>query len=407
MLAFQNLSAPRGTGGYLGVIGMLEAVDGRIVLDSLGPVGDVPEVPPVEVPKEVGRRYGAFGVRTTMWASNYPPDVPTSSRIAMEIWERAGEPNVDGVIWADTVWMSEMLAATVPVSSSAWPEPIDAGNVVEILNRRVFESLDTPATNDIQTQIGTDLWTSVLAHQPDPAGLATAMSAGARGGHFAAFSTDEPTQATLARLGVAGEFELGENPLAVVWQDASASRAGYFAELGVRSTVSLDAAGGAAVETSIEMSNGAPDRPASILLGEKGGAPVGWWGVDAEVYLPDDAVEPDVQTSQPSVFGVERAYDHPVADAFLYADAGKSSSATVSFSRPNGTLLSGDVWTYATQVRPQPTLRPMPYSLDVELPTGAEIVQLPPGASFEDGVVRWSGEPEAPIELVIAYRIPG
>jgi hypothetical protein len=49
----------------------------------------------------------------------------------------------------------------------------------------------------------------------------------------------------------------------------------------------------------------------------------------------------------------------------------------------------------------------MPYSLDVELPTGAEIVQLPPGASFEDGVVRWSGEPEAPIELVIAYRIPG
>jgi hypothetical protein len=406
LLAFQNLSAPRGTGGYLGVVGVLEAVGGRVSLASLDPVGDVPVVPPVPVPDEIARRYGPFGVETTMWASNYSPDVQASSKIAMDIWAAAGRPAVDGVVWADTVWMAAMVGASEPVTSAAWPEPITADNLVDILNRQVFETTDTPATNEAQTRIGSDLWASVLANQADPQELATAMSTGTRSGHFAAFSTSPDTQAILARLGAAGRFELGDTPLAVVWQDAAANRAGYFADLGVSSSVTLAPDGAATVRTDVSMRNEAPDGPPSILLGGlEGGAAPGYWGVDVEVYLPTDAERPRVRVDVPSITGFDEAFGHPVVDAFLYADSGGGATATISYDDPSAGVESDGAWTYATQIRPQPTLRPVTHTLEIVLPEGAEVLEAPEGAQVSDTTVRWTGAPTQPIELVVRYRL--
>ena len=405
LLAFQNLSAPRGTGGYLGFLGELRAVDGTLSLDSLDPVGDVDPVPPVEVPPDVARRYGPFGVATTMWAANYPPDVEESSRIATQIWEASGRRPIDGVLWADTVWMADMLAATGPVDSSAWPEPITSENLVEVFNRRLFEGPDSTDTNAAQSQLGSDLWSALLNRQPDPTALGEAMAEGTREGHFAMFTVEDQTQATLELLDVAGRFDLGENPLAVVWQDASANRAGYFAEHEVASSVTLDPDGTATVQTTVTMRNGAPDHPPSILLGDGKGTPVGWWGVDVEIYMPTGAEDPKLRTSSPSVTDVDEAYGHPVADAFLFADAGGTSSATVAYDVSAAASERDGIWTYSLQVRPQPMLRPVPYALDLALPAGAEVVELPLGATADAGSIHWTGEPTSPLELRFVYRL--
>ncbi len=405
LLAFQNLSAPRGTGGYLGFLGELRAVDGTLSLDSLDPVGDVDPVPPVEVPPDVARRYGPFGAATTMWAANYPPDVAESSRIATQIWEASGRKPVDGVLWADTVWMADMLAASGPVESAAWPDPITSENLTEVFNRRLFETPDSAATDTAQSQLGLDLWSALLTRQPDPVVLGRAMAEGTREGHLAIFSADERTQAAMERLDVAGRFELGENPLAVVWQDASANRAGYFAEHEVASSVTLDPDGTAAVKTTVTMRNGAPDHPPSILLGDGKGTPVGWWGVDVEIYMPIEADDPTIRTSSPSVTDLDEAYGHPVADAFLFADAGGTSSATVAYEVSAAASEREGVWTYSVQVRPQPMLRPVAYSLDLTLPEGAEVIELPPGATADAGSIDWTGEPTSPLELRFVYRL--
>jgi hypothetical protein len=358
------------------------------------------------VPDDIARRYGPFGVETTMWASNYSPDVPASSKVAMEIWERAGRPAVDGVVWADTVWMAAMVAASEPVTSPAWPEPITADNLVDILNRQVFETTDTPATNEAQTRIGSDLWASVLANQADPQELATAMSTGTRSGHFAAFSTNPDTQAILTRLGAAGDFELGETPLAVVWQDAAANRAGYFADLGVSSSVALAPDGAATVQTDVSMRNDAPAGPPSILLGGlEGGASAGYWGVDVEVYVPADAERTRVRVDEPSITGIDEAFGHPVADAFLYANSGGAATATVGYDDPSAAVQSDGVWTYATQLRPQPTLRPVTHTLEILLPESAEVLEVPDGAEVSGTTVRWTGAPTEPIDLVVRYRL--
>ncbi len=327
---------------------MLEADGGRLHLVSLDPVGDVAVVPPVDVPPDVARRYERFGVRTTMWASNYPPDVPTSSKIAMRIGEEAGLGAVDGVIWSDTVWMADMLAAIGPVSSEAWPEPVSSENLVEVFNRRIFETADPATINQVQAQLGRDLWAALLTRRPEPAALASAMSAGTRSGHLAIFATDADAEETLQRLGAAGLFELGDNPLAVVWQDASANRAGFFAEHDVGSKVTIAGDGSATVRTKVGMRNGAPSGPPSELLGDGSyGVPVGFWGVDVEVYMPTDAIDPTVTVTGPSVTDIDEAYGHPVADAYLFADPGGGSSATVTYRRDAAASEADGLWTYS------------------------------------------------------------
>ncbi len=90
LLAFQNLSAPRAPGGTSGSSASSSASTGQLSLESLDPVGDVEPVPPVEVPPDVARRYGPFGVATTMWAVELSSRRAESSRIAMQIWEASG-----------------------------------------------------------------------------------------------------------------------------------------------------------------------------------------------------------------------------------------------------------------------------------------------------------------------------
>ena len=197
------------------------------------------------------------------------------------------------------------------------------------------------------------------------------MSAGTRGGHLAVYTSDGDAQQTLERLGAAGVFEPGENPLAVVWQDASANRAGYFAEHAVGTKVTLGADGSARARTTVTMRNEAPDGPPSELLGDGRGEPVGSWGADVEVYLPVGAIDPQVSVSGPSVFDVDEALGHPVADAYLYADPGGRSAATVTYRLDAAATEADGIWTYRTQVMPRPMLRPVPYSAGDLAPRGS------------------------------------
>src|SRR5207302_3565902 len=109
LLALQNLSAPRGTGGFLGEYGILEANHGRISLGSLKPTGTFGKVAPVQAPADVKRLYGGLGALRYLFAANYSPDFPTSAHLIMELWKEKGGPPLDGVIGVYSVWTSELL----------------------------------------------------------------------------------------------------------------------------------------------------------------------------------------------------------------------------------------------------------------------------------------------------------
>jgi hypothetical protein len=406
LLAFQNLSAPQGTGGYFGFYGVLRADRGEISLIELLPAKAVPPVPPVAVPDEVARRYGRFGVNRLLYASNYSPDVPTSSEVALEIVEAAGRGSYDGVVWTDTVWMADVLHSVGDVESAGWPEPITADNLVDVLNRQTF-LIERPGRSDrIQGRIGLDLWRSLLERSVDPRAFAEAMSLGVGAGHFMVYSAEPDEEQALVDLGADGTFEAGENPLAVVWQDAVASRAGFFADKPVSTSVSLDADGAATVSTEATLRQDAPDGPPSPLLGDGAGdTPVGGWAANVEVYLPVDAEDVRVRATRPSVTDVGVALDRPVADCFLYAGPGGEMSCRVGYRVPGAATRIDDDWEYRVHVRPQAALRPSAAAIEVTLPEGATVTGTSPGVTVEGGVARWSGEPAEPTGVWVRYEL--
>jgi hypothetical protein len=404
VVAIQNLSAPRGTGGYLGFLGILTAVDGDVALESLQPTARLGTVEAVPVPREVAARYGRFGVQTTPWAANYSPDVPTSSDVVLAQAEAAGLGRFDGVIWVDTLWMADMLRAVGPVEVPMWPEPITADGVVEILNRRSFETDDEAASNELQSAVGLAVWDAVLTRDPDLRAFASAMAASVARGSFAATSLDDDEQGTIAELGAAGTFRPEGHPLAVVWQDASANRAGYFATFDVEHEVTLDAEGGARMRTVASMENGAPDEPPSILLGfGTDGVPIGWWGVNANVYLPVDAEIVAVTSRPTGVAFVEEEFGVPVATGYLAADPGADASVEVTSLAPAAAPVDGDERSYRLTVLPRPLLTPATFRVSIAVPEGASVSATAPGMTVADGVVRWEGAPTEPVELWVRY----
>jgi hypothetical protein len=405
-LAIQNLSAPRGSGGFLGHYGILEAEEGRIHLGGLAPVQTLGRVPAVSASPDVESRYARLGGVTHFIAANYSPDFPTSAQVLLDMWERKTGERLDGVIAVDSVWMSYVLEAIGPVQTPAWPEPLTAENINRIVNRDTF-LLPQPLSNQAQSAIGAALWQSILTEPPPTRGFGAAMARSLRERHLQIYVPNPEEQDALRRLGAGGELRLGRFPLLVVWQDAVNNRAGYFAEKRVTHRITLEADGSAEVLTEVTLENTAPDHPPSILLGDgKTGDPVGYFAAFVNVYLPDGATDVEAETTGGPTLGlVEEEFGHGVVTELLGAPSGGTATLRVTYRVPEAATGEGEKGLFL-QVIPQPALRPDLVTVDVRTPLAAEILGVL-GLDTSGISARYENRPQVPVPLAIRYALVG
>ncbi|MGH2656332.1 MAG: DUF4012 domain-containing protein [Actinomycetota bacterium] len=406
-VALQNLSAPRGTGGFLGLYAILRVEDGTAELQTLEHASRFPEVSPIDAPPDVEARYARFGGTTHLIAANYSPDFPTTAGVILEMWEAASRDPLDGVMALDPVWMAHVLEAVGPVETPAWPEPLTSANLSDVLHRQTF-TLPQPDSDRTQEAIGTNLFEALLERPLPPRGLGEALARGAREGHLRVYSVREEEQARLEDLGVAGRVVLPDNPLFVVWQDAVNNRAGYFARKEAEVRVTLNGDGSARVETEVTLLNEAPDGPPSILLGQGAtGDPIGYFAAFVNVYLPaeaavtESAVEPGVPLGI-----VEQEFGHPVAMELVGAPPGEQASMTVAYEVPEALVRRGDVWEYRLGYLPQPTLTPAGLRVEIAMPAGAEVVGASPGLTATGPALEYQASPTAPTGIWVRFRLP-
>ncbi|HEX9885632.1 MAG TPA: DUF4012 domain-containing protein, partial [Longimicrobiales bacterium] len=324
LVVMQNLSDPRGSGGFPGNYAVLTATDGRIGLEGLAPTTTLGTVPPIDAPKEVATRYARFGALTHFTAATYPPDFPTSARLLIAMWEAAGRPPVDGVISVDPVWMSYVLSAVGPVDTPFWPGPITAQSVTDVLLRRTFETPSQTESNLIQGALGMALWQAILERPLPAQAFGEAMARAARERHLQVFSADPAEERALDALGASGRFDPGPNALVVAWDGGVGARTGFFAEKDVRYEATLAPDGSAEVTVTVALTNGAPTGPPSVLLGTGSSrdVPVGYYGAFVNVYLPP-RVDPDkVEVRGGTLQLVERELGRPVVMGLIGAPAG-------------------------------------------------------------------------------------
>jgi Protein of unknown function (DUF4012) len=402
-LALQNLSAPRGTGGFLGLYGVLEIDRGRLSLGELGHVSTLRRVAPVEAPEDVRARYGRFGGLTHPIAANYSPDFPTSAEVMLAM----AEPSLgrlDGVIGADPVWLSDVLRAYGPVETSAWPERLTYRNISAVLQRDSF-LLGQAESNRAQEALARAVFEAILERPLPVRGLAAAVAGGTEERHLQIYSRDPDEQALLGELGAAGDVQMPQQPLFVVWQDATSGRAGFFAHRQIRHRVLLREDGSADVETTVTLQNEAPSGPPSILLGYgTSGDPVGYFAAYSNVYLPEEAENISSEVSTGFRLGlVEEEFGRPVALELLGAEAGQSAIMTISYRVADALRRRGTTAEYRLDFLPQPALRPGSVSVEIRLPSGAEVTDVASGLQVTGEVVSFEGSPTVPRSLWVRY----
>ena len=386
LLIVQNLAEPRGTGGFMGFFGVLEAKEARLELTDLFPAGGELSDRPVDAPADYVARYERFLSLVDLRQSNFTPDLPTAAGVILQLGADRGWGRFDGLFMVDTVWMRDVLGALGPVRTPAWPEPITSDNVMPVLAEEVAVDEDA---DRIQAAIATSVWTAFQQRPVSATAFATALAKSVKDRHLQVYSTDPTEQATLRKLGATGETTLGKNPLAVVWQGIGANKLGWFVERRIDVDVELDGRGTATVTTTLQMRNDAPEGPPGGLFGAGTDFPVGTFAAYVSVYLPETSEDyPHFEASGPTVTGLEREFERPVALGFMQARwRGGTYSWSVRYRAPGAVTRGDGADEYRLDYLPQPAFDPMPVSVTIHLPEGAEAVAAAPGVEVDGSTV--------------------
>ncbi|GAA1994521.1 hypothetical protein GCM10009718_35470 [Isoptericola halotolerans] len=213
-----NNAELRTAGGIVGSLTLLTVEDGRVTIDdqaSSGEVGPFDE-PVVALDPEdeaaYSDRLGRFVQDVTA-----TPQFPTTGEIAAEMWSRARGGTVDGVVATDPVALSFLLEATGPVQV---PLPADvaaavgldslevgAQNVVDLLLRRVYETLQPEDADALFAAVAAAVFETLAGGDVDPATVLPAFERAAQQHRFVVWSPRPDEQDLLTGTLIAGTFD--------------------------------------------------------------------------------------------------------------------------------------------------------------------------------------------------------
>lgn len=241
LILAQNNAELRATGGIASSWGTLTVTNGRLRLtDFATPPSDAVfgagEVSGVLTADE--RNLFSTNMATDYQDLNFTPDFTRTGELASEIWERAGNGKVDGVISVDPVFLGRLLAVTGPVSldstitsavlgleqgdGGANTLTLSAENAAEVLLNRIYL---TGAAQDEQDAFFSSAAAQVfdhVLHHLDGKGrsLMKVVREAADDGHLYVYSTHEAEQDRLDGTAVSGALISGDapgNPVAGVY----------------------------------------------------------------------------------------------------------------------------------------------------------------------------------------------
>lgn len=262
VLAANNAQMQNGQGMFLSA-GLLRAEDGRIHLDGMRSVNELPlPTAPVPLPEDLRARWGDVFDPNTDWrhlgmSHRFAP----TAALAADLWESAMGERVDGVLAVDPVAVAAVAAATGPVRVG--DRDLDAE---QLLHHLLVDQYDAyrdrapaevdPGRRDELERLAVSV-VGALDRDPDPGALAAAVRDVAGGRHVLVWSRDPGHQRAWVAAGVDGSLGGRELLLSVV------NRGGNKLDPHLRVSAELvgvgrDERGGRLLEARVSVTNAAP-----------------------------------------------------------------------------------------------------------------------------------------------------
>jgi hypothetical protein len=279
-VAVLSSSELRGAGGLLGNYAVLRAVDGVVELERSAGASELNAATDVDLdalPAAFGQQYASWAPERFWQNLSVTPHFPTVAEGVLALAPEAGLGRVDGVIGLDPLGLQALVELSGPVEVASWPEPLDAGNVAEVL---LFEQYRAFPDDRLVDEFQSELVEAVVdaltdGELPAPSELVATLAPAVAGGHLRLFSAEGGEQALFERIGADG----GLRPAApadyfqLVSQNGSEAKIDHFLRREVDYEVAVDPATGLATATAtVTLTNGAPadGLPAYIIGGADG-----------------------------------------------------------------------------------------------------------------------------------------
>ena len=337
VIAMQNNSELRSSGGIIGAIALLHAEGGRISLIQQASTLDFPALD-VALPLSESTT-ALFEDRPGRYLQNITsiPDFTEAGPMIAGRWQdRFGTP-VDGVIAVDAVMTEHLLAVTGPLPFG--PFTADEDNVVSLLLSEIYAAVPDPAVQDqIFAQAASTIFGAALSGG-DPRKLVGALATSAEEDRIRIWSAHEDEERILAASSLGGTLPADDTEVhvGVIINDATGAKMDYYAKADIATAVGI-CDGEPTTQVRVTWKNG-------VTAAEVGSLPPyvtggGYFGVDpgslrtlVMVYGPEgatpshidrDGEEEPVQTAR---LGDRTAVQHDVL-----LEPGESTTITVEYT---------------------------------------------------------------------------
>lgn len=300
LLAFQNNAEVKGTGGLIGVYGILDADRGRVGLAHLGSDNELRNSPQpvVDLGPEYAANYGPMFGASFWLNANLSPHFPYAAQVWRALYERQSRSRVDGVVALDPPGLARVLAATGPVrlADGQTVSQYDVVRLVEVdAYARYDERTRREARKGFLQQVAKAAFDAVLAGQGSRRDLLRELAKAAQERHLQVWSARPQEQRRLARPGFTGELYQGPAPfVAAVLNNTAGAKLEYYLDRTLRYDLGRPSGRTRPARIAFTMTNRAPVAQLPAYVTDRVDAPTGSYprgqsALTLSVYLTQGA----------------------------------------------------------------------------------------------------------------------
>ena len=384
LVAILNPSELRYSGGATLALATVRIQDGQAVFRDIGNLEDAPatnrELFWKKVPGNPFRTRGKTRIQNATWS----PYWSTSGEELLRAWSKVTKEEFDGVLAIDVPAIASLFSITGPIDVGEYGT-LDEGNVVQTL----IGSYDT--YNDIFKRRALNenlipIFRDKLFEGGQFVEKFQNLGRAADARHFAMYLRDEPAQAVVADLGVAGDLsDTGHDYLGVFTQNTNQAKVDYWQQRSVVSDVTLAEDGSARVDLTVTLANVTPPY-VQDQADPRFGYFTRWSKPAVGVFFPEGARvrSTEVLGRQRDIL-VDAVGDRPFIRPTITLPPGETGTVRVRYDVPAAAEVAEDgTLTYRLDVDPQGMVTPEDVSVTVHWPRGYVVKKVPEGWARPD-----------------------
>ncbi len=392
LVALTTPSEARGAGGFVGSWVVLRAEDGRLEIAEhyrSGALNTLLEANDAELNSDVDyqTRYGRFAIERHIQDVTISPDFPSVAAVASDLFRQATGQRVDAVIQLDPYVLQQLLGFSGPIDTGDFTlTGANAAN--ELLIEQYQRYADDEDGREAALQMLMDtLAARLLDSPPDPIAFALELAPLADQNRINLWLANDDGS-TARRLGLAGEFEIGEqDTFALVHQNAGQNKIDSFLErtVDVESILDIDAQRiDHYVTVTLDNSATASELPDAIVASNDQGLVRGTNRMTLSTYSSHPLREARLN-GEPVPVESDTEFGLAVYSLVLELEAGEFATLDLHYE---GSLQSDD--TYSILLGAQPLVDADLVRWHVRAADGTRIDPPENWSTHRDGV-RWSG----------------